>query len=299
MQLSLGPVRYFWPRQRVFDFYRQVQDWPVDCVYLGEVVCSKRRELRLRDWLQIARELADSGKEVVLSSLSLLESEGELSQLQRLVGNGCYRIEANDTSAVQLCRERGLPFIGGPTLNIYNARSLQLLIEDGLQRWVPGVELGRELIEQTLALLVCTGAPAPQLEVLAWGRQPLAWSARCFTARAFDLGKDECGFRCLEHADGLALATREGRPFLRINGIEVLGEATIDQAEEIETMRALGVNWLRLTPQAEGMAEVVDYFATALAAGAPQSLRGSRNPYWEPRPGGPSLTAQRDSAGSQ
>jgi len=36
-----------------------------------------------------------------------------------------------------------------------------------------------------------------ELEVIAFGRLPLAFSARCFTARALDVTKDQCGFRCI------------------------------------------------------------------------------------------------------
>ena len=46
MKLSLGPILYYWERERVLDFYAQVAGWPVDVVYLGEAVCSKRRALR-------------------------------------------------------------------------------------------------------------------------------------------------------------------------------------------------------------------------------------------------------------
>ncbi len=38
MRLSLGPLLYLWPREQVIDFYKQVAEWPVDIVYLGEVV---------------------------------------------------------------------------------------------------------------------------------------------------------------------------------------------------------------------------------------------------------------------
>src|SRR5690606_28468887 len=152
MKLSLGPLQYFWPRERVLAFYREAVHWPLDVIYLGETVCSKRRELRTRDWIALAEELAGSGKQIVLSSLALLEAESELGALQRQVDNGRFLIEANDMSAVQLCRERGLPFVGGPTLNVYNHRALRLLQEDGLCRLVPGVEQGRELDRKSTRL---------------------------------------------------------------------------------------------------------------------------------------------------
>jgi collagenase-like PrtC family protease len=131
MKLSLGPLQYFWPREHTLAFYREAADWPLDIIYLGETVCSKRRELGTRDWIALAAELARSGKQVVLSSLALIEAESELGALQRLVDHGDCWIEANDLSAVQLCRERGVPFVAGPTLNVYNHHALAMLMEDG------------------------------------------------------------------------------------------------------------------------------------------------------------------------
>ena len=215
MKLSLGPLQYFWPRERTLAFYREASDWPVDVVYLGETVCSKRRELGTRDWIALADELAASGKEVVLSSLALVEAESELNAVQRMIAHGGFWIEANDLTAVQLCREKGLPFVAGPSLNIYNHVALAMLAEDGLRRWVPGVEQGLQQVEELLAAHAAQGHALPELEVIAWGRLPLSYSARCFTARALDVAKDACGFRCIEHPDGLPLATREGEPFLQ------------------------------------------------------------------------------------
>lgn len=285
MQLSLGPLQYFWPRQRVLDFYRQARDWPLDIIHLGETVCSKRRELRTADWLALAAELAASGKQIVLSTLALLEAESELGALRRLVEDGRFLLEANDMSAVQLCRERGLPFVGGPTLNVYNARTLGLLRGDGLCRLVLGVEQGRELVLALRAAVATAGEVMPELEIIAWGRLPLAWSARCFTARALDVAKDQCGFRCIDYPDGMPLATREGQPLLTINGIQIQGREVTDLAPELPELRAAGIDILRLYPQHEGMAEVVRRFADAIATDAPPSRLGARNGYWHGEPG--------------
>ena len=285
MKLSLGPLQYFWPRERTLAFYREAIHWPVDIVYLGETVCSKRRELRTADWLALAEELADSGKQIVLSTLALIEAESELSVLDRQISHGGFWIEANDLSAVQLCKEKGRPFVAGPTLNVYNHRALAMLGEDGLRRWVPGVEQGRILIGELKDGVLADGGVMPELEVIAWGRLPLSFSARCFTARALDVPKDQCGFRCIDYPDGMPLATREGRPFLRINGISVQGEEITDLAPELPELRALGVDILRLYPQAEGMEAIVRHFDAARSASEAPARIGERNGYWHGEPG--------------
>lgn len=285
MKLSLGPLQYFWPRERTLAFYREAIHWPVDIVYLGETVCSKRRELRTADWLALAEELAASGKQIVLSTLALIEAESELSVLDRQISHGGFWIEANDLSAVQLCKEKGRPFVAGPTLNVYNHRALAMLGEDGLRRWVPGVEQGRTLIGELKDAFVADGGNMPELEVIGWGRLPLSFSARCFTARALDVPKDQCGFRCIDYPDGMPLATREGRPFLRINGISVQGEEITDLGPELPELRALGVDILRLYPQAEGMEAIVRHFDAARGASEAPARIGERNGYWHGEPG--------------
>ena len=280
MKLSLGPLQYFWPRERTLAFYREAADWPVDVIYLGETVCSKRRELGTRDWIALAAELARSGKQIVLSSLALIEAESELGALQRLVDHGDCWIEANDLSAVQLCRERGVPFVAGPTLNVYNHQALAMLMEDGLRRWVPGVEQGHTLLRELREAMQAEGRTMPELEVIAFGRLPLAFSARCFTARALDVAKDQCGFRCIDYPDGMPLATREGRPFLRINGIQIQGEEITDLGPELPSLRRLGVDVLRLYPQIEGMDEVVAHFDRARHSPLAPPRIGARNGYW-------------------
>jgi collagenase-like PrtC family protease len=276
MRLSLGPLQYFWPRERVLAFYREAATWPLDVIYLGDTVCSKRPEHTTPDWIALAHELADDSREVVLSSMALLEAESELASLRRLVENGRCRVEANDLAAVQLLRERGLRFVGGPSLNVYNHETLRLLCEDGLDRLVLGTEHGRAPIDEFRA----SGVPLPELEIPVWGRLPLSYSARCFTARALDLAKDDCGFRCIDYPDGLPLTSRDGRPFLTINGIQVQTAGQCDLGPELAELRAAGIALLRIYPQAEGTAAVVARFRTALQTGAAPLRLGDENGYW-------------------
>lgn len=295
MRLALGPPQYFWPRERTLAFYREALTWPLDVVYLGETVCSKRRELRIADWLQIGDEFAQAGVEVVLSSLALLEAESELAQLRRLVGNGRFMIEANDIAAVQLARELGVPFVGGPSLNIYNVGSVRMLVSDGMQRLVLGVELGRDWLGELREAAAAEGFALPPIEAIAWGRLPLAWSARCFTARALNLGKDDCGFRCIDYPDGLELATREGQDFLMINGIQVQSFEVCDLAPAIGELLDAGIDTLRLYPQQHDMPRVIGRFRRALEGASPTPLPGHGLGYWHER--GPMSSARPEVQG--
>lgn len=251
MKLSIGPIPYFWPKKTVMDFYTRLADMPVDTIHLGETVCSKRRELVASDWLGLASEMAACGKEVVLSTLALLEAGSELSMLKSLAGNGRFIIEANDLAGIDAARERKLSFVTGPTVNIYNGRVLSLLVSRGLCRWVPPVELSGRAISAILDEFselrgrdACHGV---ETEIFAYGRLPLAHSARCFTARHHDRPKDACGFVCIEHPEGLRTRTRDGEPFLRMNGIQVQSDA-IHAVQDIEALRNAGATSLRLSP---------------------------------------------------
>lgn len=281
MRLTLGPLQYFWPRQQTIDFYASLADAPLDVIYLGETVCSKRRELRTVEWIELATHLAESGREVVLSTLALIEAESELGMVRRLVENGNVGVEANDLSAVQLLRERGLPFVVGPSVSVYNQRTLALLQADGMRRLVLGVEQGRQLVRELREQCLQDDVSLPELELIAWGRLPLSWSARCFTARAHNLAKDQCGFRCIEDPDGMPLATRDGDPFLTINGIQVQSGKHCDLAPQVHELEESGIDLLRIYPGSEGTLEAILRLRNALDTGvSPGAEKGSCGGYW-------------------
>lgn len=288
MKLTLGPVLYYWPRRELDAFHAAVATAPVDTVYLGEVVCSRRHEYRSADWLDAALRLADAGKEVVLSAQALMESESDLKALRHYAGNGRFLLEANDMGAVHVIAGHA-PFVAGPHLNVYNAPTLALLASLGAVRWIPPVEMPRA----SLAAILAEKPAGVATEMFAYGRMPLAFSARCFTARHYDLPKDDCQFRCLDHPDGLPLATRDNEPFLVLNGIQTQSHRVLNLVAALPEMRALGVDAVRLSPQHDRMPEVIAAFRAAIdgsqgaAAAALDALLPAPacNGYWHGRPG--------------
>lgn len=251
MELTLGPVLFNWPTGNWTDFYNRIADEaPVDRVCVGEVVCSKRLPFRTDAIVPVIERLTRGGKDVVLSTLALPTMPREIAATREIVTAG-YRVEANDITTVHLLA--GQPHVIGPFLNIYNEASLAMHVKLGATR----ICLPPELSLDAIGLLARS---APVVEVFAFGRAPIALSARCYHARAHGLSKDACQFVCERDADGMEVQTIDGRPFLAVNGVQTLGHVVTAATRPIDALHRAGVASLRLSPHSCDMVKVARIF---------------------------------------
>ena len=285
MQFSLGPLLFYWPKADTQAFYEAATQSQADIIYLGETVCSKRRELKGDDWIALARQVASSGKQAVLSTLALISAPSELKEVKRLVDNGDLMVEANDLGTVQLAREAGLPFVCGPAINAYNAEVLRMLLKNGMRRWVMPVELSRDWLVQLNEDL---GSARQQfeVEVFAYGHLPLAYSARCFTARSLDKPKDNCELACIHYPTGRLASSREGQKVFNLNGIQTQSGYCYNLGNELEGMAGL-VDVVRLSPEGMQTLDMLARFKANQQGQAQLPLQQERdcNGYWRQIPG--------------
>lgn len=270
MQITVGPVQYYWSRNTLTQFYADVADSPADTVVLGETVCSRRHDMKLDDWLALAADLRSAGKQVVLATQTLVESEGDLRVIRRLQGQRDYLVEAGDASALAILAFRQ-PFVLGPHINVYNRPALDEHAAVGAVRWCAPIELSLDAvaaINPPSDPVLADSADPVLTEVFAFGRMPLAYSARCFTARHHHLSKDQCEFRCNQDADGLLLSSGEGEPFLVLNGTQTQSATLQCLIENGDALRAAGVGSLRLSPCSRHFVSVIEAFDRVMNHGA-------------------------------
>jgi collagenase-like PrtC family protease len=250
-ELTVGPIFFHWSAQQRRDFYfRLADEAPVDRVYLGEVVCSKREPLFAPYLEEVSARLRAGGKTVVYSTLALVTTERELE----LVAATCARealVEANDVSAVHALA--GKPFVVGPFVNVLNEAALDVYARRGATRVVFAMELDRDAIGLLAHRAASLGL---ELEVQVYGRQPLAVSMRCYSARKEGLHKDNCQYVCEKAPDGLAADAIDGRPLYSINGTQTLSHGYLTLLDRLSELQALGVRAFRLSPQLVDLVEV-------------------------------------------
>ncbi|MBT41491.1 MAG: U32 family peptidase [Idiomarina sp.] len=282
MQIALGPILYFWPKAKVKAFYRQVAESDtIDRVYLGETVCSKRRELGLEDYLQIAHELRESGKQVCLSTMTLLEAPAELAQMTKYCDNGEFEVEANDVGAIPYLREHGVNFTVGSAINIYNHEALRRFVDMGMNHWVTPYELSQQWLTDILKQpRISSVRSLFQTEVFAFGHMPLAWSGRCFTARSENRPKDQCELCCIKYPQGRTVKSQDGKQVFVLNGIQTQSGSRYNLINQLPTMKGL-VDRIRISPQPEGTLQWVDRFKANMSGDNPIALtQGESNGYW-------------------
>lgn len=274
LKIAMGPVPYLWSGEKWRDFYYRIaESGHVDAVTLGEVVCSKRDHF-IRPFLDdVIHRLEQSGKSVAIGSLALVTQEREVAATRRLA-QGQLTVEANDLSALRLLA--GRPHHVGPFVNVYNGATAKLLARKGATRICIGPELPASSIAQ-----IISGAPDVDYEVIAFGRLPLAISARCAHARAKGRDKDHCQFVCGDEPDGLDVDTLDGQAFLTINGVQTMSRHCQVLLAEIPKLTEIGITHLRLSPQDCDMAAVAAIYANVRDGmiGAEEGLEKLRSVY--------------------
>lgn len=259
-KLTLGPVLFNWPVEKWRDFYFRIADEAdVDTVHVGEVVCSKRLPFFEPVLGDVIERLQGAGKEVVISTLALIMTRREMGLVRDIAAMDDVLVEANDVSSATLLA--GKPHVIGPLINVYNEGTLGFFSRQGAIRVCLPVELPAKTMD--VMSRACT-KDGPELEVLSFGRLPLAISARCYHARAHDLQKDNCQYVCANDSDGMDLDTLEGEPFLAVNGTQTLSYTCNNLIGELAAMQKMGINRFRLSPQDIDMVQVADVFRAVL-----------------------------------
>lgn len=259
-RVTLGPIAYHWPVEKKRDFYARIADEaPVDTVYLGEVICSKRQPFFDDHLPEIAERLTRAGKTVVFCGLAEIMLKRERNAAAGLSDLDGYEIEINN--AAGLFHRAGRPHRIGPFMNVYGEAALAELA----QRGATHVCLPVELPARAAAILARAGQELDVgTEVQVFGRASLATSARCYHARAYGRTKDNCQFVCEEHPDGMPLDTRDGKTFLRVNGIQTQSDTYVSLLAELPSIRKMGITDVRLMPQDVDMVAVAKVFRARL-----------------------------------
>jgi O2-independent ubiquinone biosynthesis protein UbiV len=258
--ITLGPVQFNWKPETWPDFYFRIADEaPIDVVYLGETICSKRGIFFEPHYEAVAARLKAAGKIVVFSTLAEVMLKLDRQMVERVCALQDELVEVNDVSA--LTGLQGRPHHIGPFMNVYNEETVAFLARRGASNFclppeMPAVSVGA-LCDRISTLNVT-------VEVQVFGRISLALSARCYHARAHGRTRDSCQFVCENDPDGLELQTLDGESFLAINGMQTLSYEYLNLISSLDELQTMGVSRFRLSPHSCDMAEIASVFRSVL-----------------------------------
>lgn len=259
LTLTMGPVLFHWSAETWRDFYARIADEaPVDHVCIGDVVCSRRLPFYSDEMPGVVERLERGGKKVLIGSLALPTLDRELRYNAELAGGG-QMVEVNDLSAMRGLANR--PHAIGPFVNVYNEGTATFLASRGATR----IALPPELPKTAIGT-IAAAAPDVAIEVWAFGRAPLAISARCYHARLEGRTKGSCQFVCSAEPDGLEVETVDDKEFLVINGVQTLSHTYASLLNDVNEIARLGVASMRLSPQSCDMVAVARCFRDVLDA---------------------------------
>lgn len=258
-KLVLGPCFFNWSTAEWKSFYLRMAHTSVEEVYLGEVVCH-RRDHFFRDALEeVTEALEKAGKKVIFSTISLVLGQPELLRAQEIIkDHPNHLIEVNDISVLSALR--GRPFVVGPTINNYNENTTQLLESLGAQRFCLPYELDQHTIGHLAA------STNKEIEVFAFGRTPLAISARCYHARLHKKPKIDCEYVCNLDYNAKDVTTLSNEEFLAVNGTQTMSTTYCNLILELAKLSSLGASVFRLSPHFLDMEEVIATFRAVLDA---------------------------------
>ncbi|MBF0185732.1 MAG: U32 family peptidase [Magnetococcales bacterium] len=254
MKIAIGPCLFEWGKRGIRQFYQRMAfESEADILYIGEVVCSKRMHLHADELAALAEALQPSGKQIIFSTLGLVMNQGEQDALHQVAAEarrlGLW-LEVNDMGGMGV--GEGQPMVAGPHINTYNAQTVSFLARVGVKRVVLPVELAHQAMR-----CIMTGEQRPEMEVFAYGRLPLTFSARCYTARAFHLPKSNCQYKCGDFPDGMPVRTQENSEFLTVNGTQTMSAHLYNLLLDVPQLQRMQVDSVRLSPQSKAMPDIV------------------------------------------
>lgn len=291
-KLTIAPILFHWSAERKLEFYARIADEaPVDVVYLGEVICSKRTPFFEKHYDEVAERLVRGGKTVVFSTLAEVMLKRERDMIAGFCDLEDYELEINDSSALWHLDDKS--YRVGSLMNVYNEDTMAYLVAKGATHFSLPAELPRDSVAILAARAKELGVTT---EIQVFGRVSLALSARCYHARAHGRIKDNCQFVCEEDMDGMPLNTLDREEFLTVNGIQTLSHSYLNLLDDMDDMKEMGVTHFRLVPHTQDMVAVANIFREALDNTVSAEESGEKltaldipapfsNGFWNGRPG--------------